>query len=113
MHGKQLHDFIVDKLDDLKARDIQVLDVTGKSTITDCMIICSGNSSRHVNAIAEHLATEAKHAGLAPLGVEGKGLGEWVLVDLNEVIVHVMQEEARDFYQLEKLWGKNTAGAMA
>lgn len=113
MQGNQLHDFIVDKLDDLKARDILVLDVSGKSTITDCMIICSGNSNRHVNAIADHLATEAKHAGLAPLGVEGQGIGEWVLVDLGEVIVHVMQEETRDFYQLEKLWGKNSTGAYA
>jgi ribosome-associated protein len=113
LQGHELHAFIVDKLDDLKARDIQVLDVSGKSTITDCMIICSGNSSRHVNAIAEHLATEAKHAGLHTLGVEGKGAGEWVLVDLGEAIVHVMQEETRDFYQLEKLWGGSAVGALA
>ncbi|MDP5292669.1 ribosome silencing factor [Oceanimonas sp. CHS3-5] len=113
MQDKELHDFIVDKLDDLKARDIRVLDVTGKSTITDCMIICSGNSSRHVNSIADHLATEAKHAGLNLLGIEGQGAGEWVLVDLGDAIVHVMQEETRDFYQLEKLWGGSTAGAMA
>ncbi|PSJ45480.1 ribosome silencing factor [Zobellella taiwanensis] len=113
MQGKELHDFIVDKLDDLKARDIQILDVTGKSSITDCMIVCSGNSSRHVNAIAEHLATEARHAGLHTLGVEGQGAGEWVLVDLGDVIVHVMQEETRDFYQLEKLWGGSAVGALA
>ncbi len=113
MQGQELHTFIVDKLDDLKARDIQVLDVTGKSTITDCMIICSGNSSRHVNSIAEHLATEAKHAGLHLMCVDGLDAGEWVLVDLGDAIVHVMQEETRDFYQLEKLWGGNSVGAVA
>ncbi|MDV2858061.1 MULTISPECIES: ribosome silencing factor [Oceanimonas] len=113
MQDKALHDFIVDKLDDLKARDIRVLDVTGKSTITDCMIVCSGNSSRHVNSIADHLATEAKHAGLNLLSMAGQDAGEWVLVDLGDAIVHVMQEETRDFYQLEKLWGGSAAGAMA
>jgi ribosome-associated protein len=113
LQGQELHAFIVDKLDDLKARDIQVLDVSGKSSITDCMIVCSGNSSRHVNSIAEHLATEARHAGLNLLSVEGKDAGEWVLVDLGDVIVHVMQEETRDFYQLEKLWGGNSVGAVA
>lgn len=113
MQDKEMYDFIIDKLDDLKARDIRVLDVTDKSTITDCMIICSGNSSRHVNSIADHLATEAKHAGLSLLGIEGQDAGEWVLVDLGDAIVHVMQEETRDFYQLEKLWGGNTVGAMA
>ncbi|MFD1007105.1 MULTISPECIES: ribosome silencing factor [Oceanisphaera] len=113
MQGQELYDFIVDKLDDSKARDIQVLDVTGKSSITDCMIVCSGNSSRHVNAIAENVAAEARHAGLTFLSLQGKDAGEWVLVDLGDIIVHVMQEETRDFYQLEKLWGGNAVGASA
>ncbi|MNG22164.1 Ribosomal silencing factor RsfS [compost metagenome] len=69
------------------------------------MIICSGNSSRHVSSIAHHLASEARHAGIALLSVEGQLTGEWALVDLGVVIVHVMQDEYRDFYQLEKLWG--------
>lgn len=113
LQGQELYDFIVDKLDDSKARDIQVLDVTGKSSITDCMIVCSGNSSRHVNAIAENVAAEARHAGLTFLSLQGKDAGEWVLVDLGDIIVHVMQEETRDFYQLEKLWGGNAVGASA
>ncbi|GGB33410.1 ribosomal silencing factor RsfS [Oceanisphaera marina] len=113
MQGQELYAFIVDKLDDTKARDIQVLDVTGKSTITDCMIVCSGNSSRHVNAIAENVAAEARHAGLNFLSLQGKDAGEWVLVDLGDVIIHVMQEETRDFYQLEKLWGGTAVGASA
>ncbi|MGO1245864.1 MAG: ribosome silencing factor [Oceanisphaera sp.] len=113
MQGQELYDFIADKLDDSKANDIQILDVTGKSSITDCMIVCSGNSSRHVNAIAENVVMEAKQAGLTYLSLQGKDAGEWVLVDLGDVIVHVMQEETRDFYQLEKLWGGNATGASA
>lgn len=105
MQHEQLKAFVLDKIDDMKGRDIVELNVKGKSTVTDTMVICSGNSKRHVSAIAEHVQVEAKHAGHAPLSVEGKETGEWVLVDLGEIIVHVMQDEARDFYQLEKLWG--------
>lgn len=105
MQGKTLIDFILDKADDMKANDVMTLDVSERSTITDTLIICSGTSKRHVQSIAEHIATEAKHAGLENLGTEGQAEGEWVLVDLGDVIVHVMQESAREFYQLEKLWG--------
>lgn len=104
LENTKLKQFVVDKIDDMKGRDIIELDVQGKSSITDTMIICSGNSKRHVMAIADNLMVEAKHAGHAPLNVEGKESGEWVLVDLGEIIVHVMQDETRDFYQLEKLW---------
>ncbi|MGL4932716.1 MAG: ribosome silencing factor [Aeromonas sp.] len=104
MQGQQLHAFIIDKIDDMKGRDIITLDVRGRSSITDTMIICSGNSSRHVSAIAHHLASEARHAGLSLLSVEGQGSGEWVLVDMGSVIIHVMQDEYRDLYQLETLW---------
>jgi ribosome-associated protein len=104
LQGQELQAFIVDKIDDMKGRDIITLDVRGQSSITDTMIVCSGNSSRHVSAIAHNLASEARHAGLDLLSVEGQLTGEWVLVDLGSVIVHVMQDEYRDFYQLEKLW---------
>ncbi len=105
MNGEELKAFVVDKADDLKAVDIQAIDVRGKSSVADYIVVCSGTSRTHVNAIAENVITESKHSGLQPLGVEGKETGEWVLVDLGEVILHVMQEQTRDFYQLEKLWG--------
>ena len=113
MQGQTLHTFIVDKIDDLKGRDIVVLDVRGKSSITDCMIICSGNSNRHVCSIADHVAEELRHAGLQPLGIEGEAEGEWVLVDMGDVIVHVMQDDTRAPYQLEKLWSGNFTEAAA
>jgi ribosome-associated protein len=96
--------FVIDKLEDMKARDIVQVNVEGKSTVTDMLIVCSGNSKKHVSSIAENLVVEMKSAGIPPLSVEGKGTGEWVLVDLGNVVVHVMQDETRDFYQLEKLW---------
>ncbi len=104
MESQQLKQFVKDKIDDMKGRDVMELDVQGKSTITDTMIICSGNSKRHVISIADKVLIESKHAGHPPINVEGKESGEWVLVDLGDVIVHVMQDETRDFYQLEKLW---------
>ena len=93
-----------DALDDLKGQDITVLDVQSLTTVTDTMIICTGTSSRHVKALAQNVAEDAKHAGHQPLGIEGSDQGEWVLVDLGGVVVHVMQAQARVFYQLEKLW---------
>lgn len=105
MDHEQLKAFVVDKIEDLKGRDIIDLDVSGKSTVTDTMLVCSGNSKRHVISIAENVVIEAKQAGNPPLSIEGRDTGDWVLVDLGDVVLHVMQDEARDFYQLEKLWG--------
>ncbi|AIR68807.1 ribosome silencing factor [Dickeya fangzhongdai] len=105
MQGQALQDFVIDKLDDLKGQDIVALNVKGKSSITDCMIICTGTSSRHVTSIADHVVQESRSAGLMPLGVEGENDADWVVVDLGDVIVHVMQEESRHLYELEKLWG--------
>ena len=104
MNHKEFTDFVVDKVDDMKARDIVVLDVSEKSSVTSTFVVCSGNSKRHVSSIAENVIIECKQTDHAPLSVEGKADGEWVLVDLGEVVLHVMQDESRDFYQLEKLW---------
>ncbi len=102
-------------LDDMKARDIRVLDVSGLTPITDYMVIASGTSRRHVKSIAERLVERAKAAGHPPIGVEGTDAAEWVLVDLQDVVVHVMQTQVRDFYKLEKLWelGGDSTGSTA
>ncbi|GAA6183224.1 MULTISPECIES: ribosome silencing factor [Aliiglaciecola] len=104
MESDEFKKFVIDKIEDLKARDIVDIDVKGKSTVTDTMLVCSGNSKRHVASIAQNVVYETKKAGHPPLSVEGQAEGEWVLVDLGEIVVHVMQDQTRDFYQLEKLW---------
>lgn len=104
LQGKTLQDFVIDKIDDLKGQDIIALDVQGKSSITDCMIICTGNSTRHVMSIADHVVQESRAAGMELQGMKGQEASDWVVVDLGEVIVHVMQEESRRLYELEKLW---------
>jgi ribosome-associated protein len=91
-------------LKELKARDVREIDVRGKTGITDFMVIASGTSSRHVKSIADEVVKQAKLAGIAPLGVEGEGDAEWVLVDLGDVVVHVMMPRTREFYGLERLW---------
>ncbi len=108
MTVEELRDLVLKALDDMKAEEIKVIDVRGKTSITDIMIIASGNSSRHVKSIAETAAFKAKDAGEAPLGMEGLTEGEWALVDLNGVVLHVMQAKVRDFYQLERLWEMDT-----
>jgi len=105
LQAEALRDFIIDKAENLKARDIRVIDVKNKSDITDFLVICSGTSNTHVRSVAGHVALEAKKAGQAALGTEGEIDGEWVLVDFGDVILHVMQDDIREFYQLEKLWG--------
>ena len=91
-------------LENMKAKDIVELDVRERSSITDYMIIASGTSKRHVGSVAEEVIIQAKAEGLMPLGTEGQGAGDWVLVDLGDVVVHVMMPDARDFYDLERLW---------
>jgi ribosome-associated protein len=100
----QLTDLVISSLEDLKAIDIQQVDVSGQSPLTDRFVIASGNSTRHVKSMAEKLVLKAKAAHCKPLGVEGEREGEWVLVDLNDVIVHLMLPRTRAFYNLEKLW---------
>ncbi len=104
MELEQLQALVIEKLEDMKAQDIKVVDVRGKSSVTDLMVIATGNSTRHVKSLAQTVALAAKEAGATPLGVEGEQQGEWVLVDLNDIILHVMLASVRDFYSLEKLW---------
>jgi ribosome-associated protein len=104
METEALRDVVLKTLDDMKAKDVVVLDVRGKTSITDIMIVASGTSDRHVKSIAQTVAFKAKQAGETPLGSEGVEDGEWALVDLNGVVLHVMQPKVRDFYHLERLW---------
>jgi ribosome-associated protein len=92
-------------LEDMKAVNIRVMDVRGLTDIADTLIIASGNSDRHVRSIADRVVQNAKAAGFKPFGVEGARDGEWALVDLHDVIVHVMLPRVREFYGLERLWG--------
>ena len=101
---EQLQHIVVSSLEDFKATDITVIDVSGKNPLTERMVIATGNSTRHVKSMAENLVVNAKAAGNPPLGVEGEREGEWVLVDLKDVIVHLMLPQTRAFYNLEKLW---------
>jgi len=105
MQPEELQSLVIGALEDMKARDIEVIDVRGKTSITDIMIIASGTSDTHVKALAETVAFRAKEAGVLPLGTEGMQDGEWALIDLNDVVVHVMLPRVRDYYQLERLWG--------
>ena len=104
MKLNEITDLVQNSLEDMKAVDIISLDVVGKSSLTDVLFFATGNSTRHVKSIADEVGIKAKEAGLEILGIEGKGSAEWVLVDLNDVIVHIMLAKTREFYQLEKLW---------
>lgn len=100
-----LRDSVLHILEEMKAIDIMTLDVRKLTDITSTLIICSGTSSRHTQAMAERIVTEQKALGSPVLGVEGKDTGEWILVDLGDVVVHLMLPATREFYSLEKLWG--------
>jgi ribosome-associated protein len=91
-------------LDELKAKDVKEIDVRGKTSIADILIIASGTSTRHVKSLADEVVKFVKKAGMMPLGVEGQREAEWVLVDLGDIIVHVMLPRIREFYGLERLW---------
>lgn len=104
MNSKQVIDMAVRTLDDMKGVDLIVIDIVGKSSIADAMVLVTGTSQRHVRSLAEAVRQSAKEANHPPLGIEGGDSSEWVLVDLGDVIVHVMTAEKREFYSLEKLW---------
>jgi len=104
MKNDKLKEFILNELEEIKAKDISVIALPDDSTIADYMIVCSGTSSRHVKSIAILLIKALKEANKPPIGIEGEDASEWVLVDCGDVVVHVMQPTTRDYYQLEKLW---------
>ena len=103
-NATSLRQHVIDALEELKAKDIREIDVRGKTSIADLLVIASGTSARHVKSIADEVVRFAKKAGVMPIGVEGEQEAEWVLVDLGDVIVHVMLPRIREFYGLERLW---------
>jgi ribosome-associated protein len=103
-----LKSVILDALADMKALEVKVLDVRGLTDIADFMVIASGTSDRHVRSVAQRVVEKTKEAGFRPHGVEGQQDSDWVLIDLHEMIVHVMLPRVREFYGLEKLWDLTT-----
>ncbi|MBC8519135.1 MAG: ribosome silencing factor [Gammaproteobacteria bacterium] len=99
-----LEQLAINALEELKGNDISVMDISEMTDVTNRLIIASGTSNRHVRSLAENVVVEAKRAGVLPLGREGEGSGEWVLIDLGDIVVHVMLPETRDYYNLEKFW---------
>ena len=113
MRSEELSQRVVDVLHDTKGSNITLLDVRTLTDVTDYMVVATGRSNRHVTALAGKIVQDAKSTGHAPLGVEGMRAGQWVLIDLCDVVVHVMQAEVREFYQLEKLWGGRDGDILA
>ncbi|WP_415899273.1 ribosome silencing factor [Neptuniibacter sp. QD29_5] len=105
MQAEKVLELVHTALEDMKAKEVVDLDVRGRSSVTDYMVIASGTSKRHVGSIGEEVVVKLKEAGVMPLGSEGQGVSDWILVDLGDVVVHVMMPDARDFYDLERLWG--------
>lgn len=104
--NKDLQTDLVNLLEDHKAKNITVLDVSKITDITDLMIICTGNSNRHVKTLAHYLVSAAKAKGMTLYGIEGEKEGEWILIDLVDAIIHIMLPQEREFYNLEKLWSQ-------
>lgn len=102
----ELNKLIIDALENLKGQKIVELDVSQLTDVMDHLIIANGTSNRHVKSLASNVVEELKAAGHRPLGIEGLDVGEWVLVDFGDTVVHVMLQATRDFYELEKLWSK-------
>ena len=111
MNSQEVITLALTALDDLKGIDIVEIDIRDKSSIADSMVVATGTSQRHVRSLADNVRLKAKGAGVPPIGVEGEDSGEWVLVDLGDVIVHVMTEESRGFYSLEKLWSVGSSAS--
>ena len=101
-------DLIISTLDDGKAEEVVAIDLRGKSSIADHMVVASGRSSRQVTALAEQVASKLKDLGQGRVSIEGKAQGDWVLLDAGDVIVHIFRPEVREFYKLEKMWSSPT-----
>ena len=99
-----LRDLVIDALNERKANQIKIINVTTLTEITDYMVIASGGSLRHMRSLVDQILYSAKNEGISVLGVEGLPHCDWILVDLGEVVVHLMKPEARAFYELERLW---------
>lgn len=106
MDNRKLQRLVVDALEDVKAQDIRVFNTTRLSDLFDRVVLASGTSNRHTRALAANVAEKVKHAGGTVVSIEGEEGGEWVLVDLGEVVVHIMQPAARAYYALEEIWGE-------
>jgi ribosome-associated protein len=105
MNSEKLKDTVVDALEDIKAQDLAVLPVRHLTSLTDYMVIATGTSNRHVRSLANEVQEKVKAGGGEVIGVEGEQAGEWVLIDLGDVVVHVMQAQVRDYYNIDELWG--------
>jgi len=111
--AQKLAELVAGALDDVKGIEIVTLDVRGLSGFTDFMVLASGTSNRHVKSLAERAQERMRELGIKPIGLEGEQMGEWVLVDFGDVVVHVMLPETRKFYDLERLWHNSLATAPA
>jgi len=112
MKTETMRDAIVAALDEAKGMDVRVLDVRNLTDFTDYMVVASGTSSRHVQSLADKVRTSLRALGTRPVGSEGERVGDWVLIDFGDVVVHVMRPAVRDFYNLEKLWGSSTVAGV-
>lgn len=104
MHSDELKQLVVEAIEEVKGNDITCLDVAGQTSVTDFMVIACGTSNRHVKSLADNIVDQCKKNGVRLLGVEGQDKSEWVLVDLGDVVVHLMLPATRQFYDLERLW---------
>ena len=100
----ELQHLVIDALEDLKAVDIRDINVQGVAGFTDRMVFASGNSNRHVKSIAQSVLDKTKQAHITPIGCEGEDVGDWILIDLGDVVVHIMLPDTREFYDIERLW---------
>lgn len=111
MNLDTLHNIVIDALEDIKARDIQSLDTTGLTSLFDRVVIASADSNRQTRALARNVQEKVRAAGGEVVSVEGEESGEWVLVDLGDIVVHIMQPAIRAYYNLEELWSANPSSA--